>query len=347
MTNVTFGIIVLNGEPYTEYCIRSLYPYAHQIIVVEGASHGAASYTDGRGHSSDDTLVVLRRVSEHDDPEGKITIVTAEDEGHPDGFWPGEKLEQSQAYAKRATGDILWQVDIDEFYKPDDIVRIVDLFDARPGIERVSFHQLAFWGGFDYVLDGWYYRLGTRFIRSPGERFIRVFRWGPDYEYVSHRPPTVKRSSDGHVLAKEPDYRELARAGIYLYHYMGVFPDQVSNKVAYYSNATWKHGKNPPPPDYYETRYKRLERPFRLHLAQDYPSWLSRFRGEHPPEIDAMRRDLETGRLSHKQRGAADLDRLVRSIGYGIGRAYWKVITRLVVATAPLSTRIIYRRTKS
>ena len=49
--------------------------------------------------------------------KNKITIITAEDEGYPDGFWPGEKLEQSQAYAKRATGNYLWQVDIDEFYK--------------------------------------------------------------------------------------------------------------------------------------------------------------------------------------------------------------------------------------
>ena len=37
---VTFGIIVLNGEPFTRYCLRSLYPFAHQIIVVEGGHHG-------------------------------------------------------------------------------------------------------------------------------------------------------------------------------------------------------------------------------------------------------------------------------------------------------------------
>ncbi len=36
MPKVTFGIIVLNGEPFTRYCLRSLYPFAHEIIVVEG-----------------------------------------------------------------------------------------------------------------------------------------------------------------------------------------------------------------------------------------------------------------------------------------------------------------------
>ena len=50
------------------------------------------------------------------EPEDELVIVTAEDDGHPNGFWPGEKDEQSRAYAKRATGDYLWQVDIDEFY---------------------------------------------------------------------------------------------------------------------------------------------------------------------------------------------------------------------------------------
>ena len=29
MPKVTFGIIVLNGEPFVRYCLRSLYPFAH------------------------------------------------------------------------------------------------------------------------------------------------------------------------------------------------------------------------------------------------------------------------------------------------------------------------------
>ena len=33
---ISFGIIVLNGEPFTRYNLRALYPFAHQIIVAEG-----------------------------------------------------------------------------------------------------------------------------------------------------------------------------------------------------------------------------------------------------------------------------------------------------------------------
>ena len=114
--NITFGIIVLNGEPFTRYCIRALYPHAHEIIIAEGACEGARNIATADGHSRDGTLELLRRIKRLEDPENKITIVTAEDEGHTDGFWPGEKHEQCRAFAKRATGNYLWQVDIDEFY---------------------------------------------------------------------------------------------------------------------------------------------------------------------------------------------------------------------------------------
>ena len=38
---ITFGIIVLNGEPFVRYNLRSLYHFAHEIIVVEGAVQAA------------------------------------------------------------------------------------------------------------------------------------------------------------------------------------------------------------------------------------------------------------------------------------------------------------------
>ena len=47
---MTFGIIVLNGEPFTRYCLRSLYPYAHEIIVVEGGHEDTRSVATPDGH---------------------------------------------------------------------------------------------------------------------------------------------------------------------------------------------------------------------------------------------------------------------------------------------------------
>ena len=48
---ITFGIIVLNGEPFTRYNLRALYPFAHEIIVAEGASPKAAHAATPDGHS--------------------------------------------------------------------------------------------------------------------------------------------------------------------------------------------------------------------------------------------------------------------------------------------------------
>ena len=50
---ITFGIIVLNGEPFTRYCLRSIYPFAYEIIVVEGGHVDARSVCTPDGHSVD------------------------------------------------------------------------------------------------------------------------------------------------------------------------------------------------------------------------------------------------------------------------------------------------------
>ena len=102
-----------------------------------------------------------------EDRDGKVRLVTAEDEGHPDGFWPGEKDEQSRAYATRAAGDYLWQVDVDEFYRPDDMRRILGLLAADPSIQAVTFPTVTFWGAPDCVADGWFLRARRRCVPPP------------------------------------------------------------------------------------------------------------------------------------------------------------------------------------
>src|SRR5262249_48880443 len=150
----------------------------------EGASPAAVNIAAADGHSRDGTLEVLHRFKAEEDPAGKVTIVTAEDEGHPDGWWPGEKDEQSRAYAVRATGNYLWQVDIDELDRAEDVERVRNMLRDAPTITAVTFKQLTFWGGLGYTTDGWYLRRGATF-------YHRLFKWGPGYTYAAHRPPTV------------------------------------------------------------------------------------------------------------------------------------------------------------
>lgn len=308
--HISFGIIVLNGEPFTRYCLRAIYPYAHEIIVVEGAcAPAAAALATPDGHSTDETLETLYRFKAEEDPQNKLQIIVR------DGFW-SEKDEQSQAYAKRATGDYLWQVDIDEFYHPREIERVKTMLRADPTITAMSFRQIKFWGGFDYSVDGWYPRRGA-------EIYHRLFKWGPGYQYVAHRPPTVHDAEGRDTRAVHwVNGYETEQRGILLYHYSLLLPKQVLDKSTYYGNAAW--ARRPKAQQWAEDVFMRLRKPYRVHNVYSHPSWLEYFTGEHPPAIQAMRKDLESGQCGIEMRRVDDIERLLRSPAYRLGRAMLK-----------------------
>jgi hypothetical protein len=317
-SKISFGIIVLNGEPFTRYCINALYPHAYEIIIVEGACEGARGFATSKGHSTDGTLEILREIKKHQDPENKITVITAEDEGHSNGFWPGEKHEQSRTYAKRATGNYLWQVDIDEFYRDEDIESIKQILENDPEITSVSFKQQQFWGGFDYLVDGWLLKRGA-------EEFHRLFRWGAGFEYTSHRPPTV-------INALGVDTRRIKwlrakhteEMGIYLYHYSFVFPKQVAEKADYYKNADWSQRKKA---DWWANEvFMKLEDPFSVFSVYWDISWLKRFKGRHPAQILMLIKDIESGILPVEVRQTIDIEKLLNSPVYKLRIVFYTIL---------------------
>jgi len=316
---ISFGIIVLNGEPFTRYNLRALYPFAHQIIVVEGATPAAAGIATPQGHSRDNTLEIVQSFQRDEDPDGKVILVTAEQEGHPDGFWPGEKDQMSHAYATRVTGDYLWQVDVDEFYQPEEMNRMVAYLQANPDVTAATFKMITFWGGIDYLADGWFLRRGE-------DQYHRLFKWNTGYRYAAHRPPTVvdERGVDLRKI-KWLAASDTNKLGIRLYHYSLVFPKQVAEKTEYYQNVDW--ARRTKALQWAEESYETLQRPYRVHNIYKYPSWLERFSGEHPPEILALQRDLRQGHLAIELRSAADIEQLLKSPGYRAGRTLLKVLT--------------------
>ena len=308
---VTFGIIVLNGQPFLPYCLRSIYPYAYEIIVVEGACENSArEIATPDGHSIDGTLESLQQFKKEQDPENKIRIVTR------DGFW-SEKDEQSQAYANLAKGDYLWQVDVDEFYKSGDMEFILNRLLEAPEITCVCVKQITFWGGFDVIADGWY-------LRRIGGIIPRVFKWAPGYRYLKHRPPTIL-DTEGRDLRKLTCIpgEELSRKGIFMYHYSLVFPKQVIEKSEYYSKANW--AKIPQATQWAQDVFLDLKKPYRVHNVYDYPSWLERFDGIHPSEIERLRNDLRDGNLKIETRRTDDVERLLQSYSYRFGRTFLKI----------------------
>lgn len=324
---------MLNGEPFVQYNLRALYPFAHQLIVIEGAAPAALELATPDGHSTDRTLETLKIFQQQHDPERKVMVVTAEDEGHPNGFWPGEKDEQSRAYAKRATGDYLWQVDIDEYYRPEDIKYIQNLLRSRPEITAVSFKMVTFWGGFDYLVDSWHLQQGA-------DTYRRLFKWGPGYQYVSHRPPTVVDPQQRDLFELRPLHgSKLKEEGILLYHYSLVFPKQVLEKTNYYSRAAWaQHARQAE--SWAQTSYLKLQHPFRVHNVYQSISWLERFKGQHPPEILRLRQDLATKRVNTDLRPTGDIERLLNSPLYKGGRLVVKQVERVRRYLRPVKAKI-------
>ena len=288
---ITFGIIVLNGEPFTRYNLRAIYPFAHQIIVVEGACPGAKNICSKDGHSLDSTLDSLRNFKLNEDTENKLIIITAEDEGKPNGFW-SEKDEMSEAYAKHATGNYIWQVDIDEFYKPDDMKAVMKMLENVQNITAITFRTHTFWGSLKYKVDSMSLRVMIQDVH-------RIFAWDKGCQYKSHRPPTVV-NKDGIDLRslKWLTAVDMVKQGIYMYHYAFLFPKQVEEKCNYYYNSTWSGGKELSSLSWAEQSYFRLEHPFKVYYNNSELSWLEKFKDTHPPQVIDMFTDVKSGKFS-------------------------------------------------
>lgn len=314
---ITFGIIVLNGEPFVHYNLSALYPFAHEIIVVEGASPEAAHAASPDGHSTDRTLEILHRFKAQEDPKHKITLITAENEGHLDGFWPGEKDQQSQAYARRATGDWLWQVDIDEFYHAQDMRRVMDHLQSHPETTCLTFQAYHFWGGFDYLIDGGLHR-SIRFQGEPWGAYRRVFKWKPGYTYVGHRPPRIADANGNEVTHQHKC--NIARLWRYdppmMYHYSGVFPFQLRFKGQYYANQGWAHARDLV--NKFESVLKQVDRSNGLRVVDHFGSynWLQRFERKHPAVIDQLRHDIQNGIVPVESRRTDDIEQLLADDWY-------------------------------
>jgi glycosyltransferase involved in cell wall biosynthesis len=340
---ITFGIIVLNGEPFIRYTLRALYPYAHEIIVVEGSTQGAKNIATSDGHSRDTTLDTLQQFKAQDDPDNKLIIITK------DGFW-AEKDEMSQAYAEHATGDYLWQVDVDEFYLPEDIEAVLKMLQEKPSITAISFKTVTFWGAPTYVVDGWYLRRGA-------EVYHRLFKWSAEYTYVTHRPPTIfdadgQDMRDIHWITAD----EMEQHGIRMYHYSLLLPKQVIEKCDYYSHAEW--AKRQGALEWAHNAYLSLNHPYHVHNIEEYPSWLTRYEGTHPPQMMAMWQVITHDNSGFDIRQTEDVEKLLSSISYKVGRSIIMMIDtpsmqlkalkqKIKSRLARLTPRLIKNRLKS
>jgi len=263
-------------------------------------------------------LEALYEFKNDEDPENKLTIVTRK------GFWPKtdelgrHRTLQSRAYAERATGDYLWQVDIDEFYRNEDMQKILNILTENISISAITFPTITFWGREDIACDSWALRRGDKY-------YHRLFKWGKGYKYLTHEPPTIINEMgqdlrDIHWLKGE----DLAKRNIYMYHYSLLFPWQVEQKVKVYQQEK---------PDFYshiaqwaKDNYFQIKNPYRVHNLYAYPSWLLRFKGQPPEQISRMMKDIEQGVVKQTLRPTDDIEQVFNKHFYSKGIIFFLLV---------------------
>ncbi len=214
-------MIVLNGMPFVEYALKSVYNIAHEIIIVEGAVENCMDFADPQGASVDGTVELLENF---DDPDSKIQLIR--------GSWP-EKMQMQNKALESASGNYIFLVDSDEVYRKSDLEKILELLHENPDISQVNFIPDNFWKGFDYIFES------PRF-RDPGAQYRRIFKFEPGAKFIDHRPPKMllpngRTTEDGKII----DGSETRELGIIPCHYSYVTKNQVQQKISLYKQYGW------------------------------------------------------------------------------------------------------------
>jgi len=97
---ISYVMNVLNGEPFIKYQLDSIYKFAHEIIIIEGA-YLKFSHATINGRSKDNTI---KTIENYNDEENKIKLITN------DGFY-NDRKEMCNEFLKYVTGEIIWQID--------------------------------------------------------------------------------------------------------------------------------------------------------------------------------------------------------------------------------------------
>ncbi len=269
----SFVMIVLNGMPLIEYALKSIYDFAHEIIIVEGSVEKCMFAADPDGSSTDGTVEFITSFS---DRQNKIKLIQ--------GKWP-EKCEMQNEALKYVNGDYVWLIDSDEVYKREDLEKIKEIIKADPTVTQVDFIPDNFWKGLDYIF------VSDKFYEEP-HHYRRLFKYKPGAVFTSHRPPTMfwPNSSLSTEQMNLIDGLQTRQRGIILYHYSYVLERQVAQKMEYYRRCDLKTDRWSIDRDtWYNECFLRWNEQNRKQIENKYPVWLGDknshiepFKGTHP-----------------------------------------------------------------
>ncbi|GEM_PF-2386971 len=239
---IHFLTIVLNGEPFIRYHYRVIekLPFRWHWHIVEGAaalSHDTAwSHVYGgklsdtlhlNGLSSDGTSAYIDQLKTFN-PDC-ITIYRPP----PGQLWDG-KLEMVNAPMGTIDEEcLLWQLDVDEFWTPKQIVRLRQLFlenhDRTAALFCCHFYITPDLIALDDALSS----------HQLSANWLRVWRYSPGCRWASHEPPALlKTLDDGAIVDLGQQYpfscHETMMEDLVFQHKAYVLLSQLLFKEQYY-----------------------------------------------------------------------------------------------------------------
>ena len=252
----SFVMIVLNGMPFIEYSLKSVYDFAHEIIIIEGAVENCMFAANADGSSTDGTVEFIESFP---DPQNKVKLVR--------GRWP-EKCEMQNEALRYVTGDYVWLIDSDEVYKREDLEKIKEILKGDPSITQVNFIQDSFWKGLDYIF------VSSKFFED-SYHSRRIFKYVPGSVFTTHRPPTLVWPGSNRTTEQINllDGTAVRAMGITFYHYSYVLDEQVKQKIQLYDRYGWGRQWNLDLGRWYEECFRKWTPENRQQIDSDYPIW--------------------------------------------------------------------------
>lgn len=250
---VHFFTIVLNGEPFIRYHIDVLktLPFRWHWHVVEGVAnlvHDTAwSVASGgriddsfhrQGRSNDGTTEYLDGIAK--EFPGQVTIYRK----RPGVFWNGKREMVSAPLKNIREECLLWQVDSDELWTAEQIIRVRQAFLDEPD-RTAAYFWCHYFVGPEAIIT-------TRdtYANNSAYEWLRVWRYRPGYHWMTHEPPRLGRrrwywfrSTDVARIAPIL-HADTERLGAVFHHPAYVTEQQLRFKETYYGYpgavAAWR-----------------------------------------------------------------------------------------------------------
>ncbi|MBI1753328.1 MAG: hypothetical protein HY014_13865 [Acidobacteria bacterium] len=252
---IHFFTIVLNGEPFIRYHLELFkqLPFRWHWHVVEGVAElkhdtawsvAAGGRIEGafhdQGRSNDGTSAYLDEIAAAH--PGQVTVYRRP----PGTFWDGKLAMVRAPLANIQEECLLWQVDADELWTAEQIIRTRELFIAHPA-KRAAYYWCQFFVGPNHVLTS-----RDTYGNNSSYEWLRTWRFEPGDHWESHEPPGLfhrfeqwrqwPRMLRGKRLRppfKPTDpsvfsHRETEEAGLVFQHLAYVIEAQLRFKETYY-----------------------------------------------------------------------------------------------------------------